>query len=471
MLREIVVIRYSPFLLCTRMSRTCLISLSCPPLPLWYSHCYVLHTQDLNSRFPNLYVPADFMRIDMEWSHILPGVRSDVFRRIHVPVPVVVESNCANLSLPSSSDNQSIGGVVVTAPTPPVSSAEGKSDSEEQDVTTTDSVGQAATQPPALPPSAALEPPRFTYVTPSPSEGYGVYHSVSPRPVKFNARVLVTLGMKELEADKVDHLFARRLRVLCGRRKKAVTLLGGAWCEELDGGNPMEDRGCLLNTARRTLMAQSLLDIAGGAGCRSTLTKLGEINYHRPQEEYNGKTFPEQEECTALYLCVLQPTRCTEADLADFENKWETFAARANGLHVGPTLNLSHDEAIDTCHAAAEVFRHALSPPKVPVAPVEVADESMVVVLDGSSGENKESEVVVKEDDGLDKSAATAAVVEGVAEDVAAETVVASDEVAAPEQVDGIDAMAVVVKAESKEGDNEQGEVPEGSGEEPLLIP
>ena len=409
------------------------------------------------------------MRIDMEWSHILPGVRSDVFRRIHVPVPVVVESNCANLSLPTSPDNKSIE-TGVTAPAAaasltaaPPSGTEGKSENEEQDVTAADSASQAASQPPALPPSAALEPPRFTYVTPSPSEGYGVYHSVSPRPVKFNARVLVTLGMKELDADKVDHLFARRLRVLCGRRKKAVTLLGGSWCEELDGGNPMEDRGCLLNTARRTLLAQSLLDIAGGAGCRSSLTKLGEINYHRPQEEYNGKTFPEQEECTALYLCVLQPTRCTEADLADFECKWETFAARANGLHVGPTLNLPHDEAVETCHAAAEVFRHALSPPKVPVAPDEVVDESMVVT-DGSSSENKVPEVaVVKEEDGENKSPAAA--IEGVAEAAADGIVVASGEVVAAEIKDEIDAMAVVVMTESKESSDEQGEVKEEPGE------
>ena len=393
------------------------------------------------------------MRIDMEWSHILPGVRSDVFRRIHVPVSVVVESNCANLSVSLSSDSKSIGGGDAAPPltVPSLSSTEGKSENEEQ-VSTADITSQATPQPPVLPPSAAFEPPRFTYVTPSPSEGYGVYHSVSPRPVKFNARVLVTLGMKELEADKVDHLFARRLRVLCGRRKKAVTLLGGAWCEELDGGNPMEDRGCLLNTARRALLAQSLLDIAGGAGCRSSLTKLGEINYHRPQEEYNGKTFPEQEECTALYLCVLQPTRCTEADLADFENKWETFAARANGLHVGPTLNLSHDEAVESCHTAAEMFRHALSPTKTSVE--EVTEESMVVTH-SSSSESNVSEIVVKEEDGQDKPTAAAAV-EGEA--VAEGVVVTSGEVVVAAGPD-------VVKAESKEGSGEQGEVVEEPGE------
>lgn len=290
----------------------------------------------------------------------MQAIRGDICRRIHVPVPVVIESNAGTLqateavALPDhNSTVASTPGLTVSALAPePTVSAEATAEG-------TDGVDATVAIPP---PPAALEPPRFTYITPPPSEGLGVHHSVPPRPMKFNARVLVTFGMKELEADKVDHLFARRLRVLCGRRKKAATLLGGAWCEELDGGNPMEDRGCLLNTARRALMAQSLLDIAGGAGCRSTITKLGEINYHRPQEEFNGKMYPEQEECTALYLCVLQPTRCSENDIADFDLKWDTFLARVNGLHVGPTLNAPHDEALEACQAAADAVREVLAP-------------------------------------------------------------------------------------------------------------
>ena len=43
-------------------------------------------------------------------------------------------------------------------------------------------------------------------------------------------------------------------------------LLGGSWSEELDGGNPLVDRSCLLHTARRALFAQSLLDIFGEEG-------------------------------------------------------------------------------------------------------------------------------------------------------------------------------------------------------------
>jgi len=96
-------------------------------------------------------------------------------------------------------------------------------------------------------------------------------------------------------------------RILCGRRKGSVMLLGGAWCKDLDGGNPLVDRSCLLNTARRAVYSQSLLDIfagtnlfdcggglANGHSIESNLIKLCEISYHRPKEDTKGKTYPEQ---------------------------------------------------------------------------------------------------------------------------------------------------------------------------------
>lgn len=81
--------------------------------------------------------------------------------------------------------------------------------------------------------------------------------------------------------------------MLCGRRKGSVVLLGSSWCRDLDGGDPLVDRSCLLNTARRALFAQSLLDIAKGDPS-SNIVKLCEINYHRPREEIKGRIYPEQ---------------------------------------------------------------------------------------------------------------------------------------------------------------------------------
>ena len=83
--------------------------------------------------------------------------------------------------------------------------------------------------------------------------------------------------------------------MLCGRRKGSILLLGTCWNQDLDGGDPLIDRSCLFNTARRALLAQSLLDIARGEPFHN-LVKLCEISYHRPKEEIKGKVYPEQEE-------------------------------------------------------------------------------------------------------------------------------------------------------------------------------
>ncbi len=69
-------------------------------------------------------------------------------------------------------------------------------------------------------------------------------------------------------------------------------MLGTSYCQELDGGNPLLDRSCLFNTARRALYAQCLLDI--GNDPSSSMVKLAEVCYHRPKEEIGGKEYPEQ---------------------------------------------------------------------------------------------------------------------------------------------------------------------------------
>jgi hypothetical protein len=78
-------------------------------------------------------------------------------------------------------------------------------------------------------------------------------------------------------------------RLLCGRRKGNIQLLGGAWNQELDGGDPLVDRSCLLQTLRRTVLAQSMFDVSTAG----KIIKVCELLYHRPEEELNGKTFPE----------------------------------------------------------------------------------------------------------------------------------------------------------------------------------
>lgn len=99
---------------------------------------------------------------------------------------------------------------------------------------------------------------------------------------------MLCLGMKDSDTERMDSTLPRKLRsffcfvkdmfgkisfclvfrLVYGRRKGAVQLLGGAWSRELDGGDPLLDRNCLFNTARRTVLAHSFLDIA--TQCRVT---------------------------------------------------------------------------------------------------------------------------------------------------------------------------------------------------------
>lgn len=133
----------------------------------------------------------------------------------------------------------------------------------------------------------------------------------------------------------------RKLRILMGRRKGTYTLLGGPWCRELDGGDPSIDRSCLENTARRTILSQSLIDISHNC----TLIKLCELTYHRPQEEFKGKAYPEQDEISVIYLCTIHNFTTDESILDVFNQQWETFDLRASGRGYGPHINC---EDVDT---------------------------------------------------------------------------------------------------------------------------
>jgi hypothetical protein len=98
-------------------------------------------------------------------------------------------------------------------------------------------------------------------------------------------------------------------RVLCGRRKGNILLLGSPWSQDLDADgngscNPQVNPSCLVRTAQRALLAQALLklpvqshiDYQTGQvqySCEG-LVKLCDVHYHRPVEEIRGKTYPEQ---------------------------------------------------------------------------------------------------------------------------------------------------------------------------------
>ena len=48
-------------------------------------------------------------------------------------------------------------------------------------------------------------PIRFTYLTPPPSEGYMVYHTVKPRPVKFNVSKIFMVKIRLVRTKEKIH--------------------------------------------------------------------------------------------------------------------------------------------------------------------------------------------------------------------------------------------------------------------------
>jgi hypothetical protein len=101
----------------------------------------------------------------------------------------------------------------------------------------------------------------------------------------------------------------------------------------------------LESTARRTVLAQSLLDISDTKHCK--LVKLCEITYHRPKEELRGKSYPEQDEVTVIYLCTVHtlPDFDSTISVEEFDRKWELFLHRSSGSKVGPIADLEDVDA------------------------------------------------------------------------------------------------------------------------------
>ena len=248
-----------------------------------------LTSPDLSSTFPRLYVPMDFVKLVIDWSACDTLTSVDgYFPRMPRMVPHMAELNPSPLTTSIPLHLQ-------------------------QD-----------------------RPPRGTQLEAS------TQHSnlVRALPIKYNCRVLLSLGLNEDEPGG-KFCVTRRLRLLVGRRKGNICLLGGAWSQELDGGDPRVDSSCLLSTARRCVRALSYCDLDRCA----VLTKLMEVTYHRPEESISGRAYPEQEERTFIYFAAIHAPNYSANE---FSKEWDLFSRRSGGLEIGPRLspaNLSVEES------------------------------------------------------------------------------------------------------------------------------
>ena len=128
---------------------------------------HALSPVELFSRFPNLYVPADLVRIEIDWHTLVQSLQADIVRNIHITAPAEITN-----------------------------------------------------QPATIIDDALLnhEPPKFTNINPSDEQSVSMFSCCSrmtfnePKAVKFNARVLITFGMNNSNAERIDFNLPKKLR-------------------------------------------------------------------------------------------------------------------------------------------------------------------------------------------------------------------------------------------------------------------
>jgi len=116
---------------------------------------------------------------------------------------------------------------------------------------------------------------------------------------KWNARVMLLSESPCLNEYTADSHVSRLIKFLIAKKSRSgLMALGGAWNAEADGGDPDKDVACLAKTAIRCV--KELVDIDLTACTR--WEPFMQIDYHRREETYKGKTYPEQEESTVFFV-------------------------------------------------------------------------------------------------------------------------------------------------------------------------
>jgi len=124
---------------------------------------------------------------------------------------------------------------------------------------------------------------------------------------KWNAKVFLLAGHADMGHSSYtsdDHI-SRVLKFIVAKKSRSELLaLGGAWSQELDGGNPEKNDSCLIKTAIRCVKEFADIDLTKVTKWNKFMTLV----YHRPAEEIKGKMYDEQTETTVIYVPDITPT-------------------------------------------------------------------------------------------------------------------------------------------------------------------
>ncbi len=149
-------------------------------IPALARNLRTINLMELKTKFPNLYVPADFIELKIDWESFVPGLNRDFLWKILLPAPLQFENTPCCLKLKKE---------------------QFKFDSVEFH-------------------SDILDPPKYSYLDTPHGVSVSSFESLRfpdkflypKRPIKFNAKIMVTCGIKDFETERIDHNLIRKLR-------------------------------------------------------------------------------------------------------------------------------------------------------------------------------------------------------------------------------------------------------------------
>ncbi len=161
-------------------------------LPAVSKNLLSLSMLDISSKFPKLYIPADFTDLKIDWSSITCATVYDFFFNLSASAPIMFENTPSTLK---AEECEAKGEDALPSPS-------GKFFSD------------------------ILEPSKFSYVSSntfnnvlSETQMFNDRFINTEKPIKFNAKVLVCCGLKDPETERIDHNYSRKLRFVSLNRR------------------------------------------------------------------------------------------------------------------------------------------------------------------------------------------------------------------------------------------------------------
>lgn len=200
-------------------------------VPAIQKNNFFLTPIDLYSKFPNLYIPEDFIGLNIDWPEIMTSLNAGIFHDLVQTVPYEFESSPKELCLSTHH--------LITTEDFAETEIGGNGENEEEGSNRKAGVGSDDSKPaieqyiPAIQQlkKKGNEVPKFSYLNANFTNnlvtdehlggrlGFNAlnHFQETEKLVKFNVRIMVSFGMNNSDKDRIDHHFTKKLRFVPSR--------------------------------------------------------------------------------------------------------------------------------------------------------------------------------------------------------------------------------------------------------------